>query len=194
MPPLTQCQLQETLVALFSWAEFSCADMPKVNSYFCHTPVPGIDFSNSPSMAKQSFAEEANINNIMARYVKTGSFYDQEGTRQPQYGDFSNGDAFEDVQNKIVQAKEDFALLDSDVRELFDNDVSQLLDFMSDPENHDEAIELGIIPDPSKANSDEAGQAESSTIPPSASENDSQNRENDASHSLATEKKPAESP
>ena len=41
-----------------------------------------------------------------------------------------------------------FDNLPSDVRNRFNNNPAQLLDFVADPENKEEAIELGLLPKP----------------------------------------------
>ncbi|AXL15134.1 internal scaffolding protein [Microviridae sp.] len=100
-----------------------------------------------PSRTKQSFAEEADINNLMQKYIQTGILVDGEPTRQFTFGDFSNGTDFQEVQEKILAARQDFSTLSSNVRERFNNDPSELLDFASDPANKAECIKMGIIPD-----------------------------------------------
>lgn len=93
-----------------------------------------VDFSEENpkalSRAKQSFAQEADINNIMARYQKTGLMVEPgtQSGRRPQYGDFSNGMEYREIMERVTQAKQDFALLDSETRKLHGNDVSNYLD------------------------------------------------------------------
>lgn len=145
MPPLTQPELNETLAAFFDAYNFRCPDMPRVNSYFCHAEVPGIIFTQ-PSMAKQSYKEEADINNIVNQYNRTGVL--PQGTRQPMFGDFSSGDDFAESLIRIQEAKADFDALPSNIRSQFDNDPAELLTFMQDPENLQEAIEMGLYPAP----------------------------------------------
>lgn len=92
--------------------------------------------------AKQSFKEECDINNIMAKYQRTGALswlakYDG------QYGDFSAFD-FMDAQLTVAKAKEMFGALPSSVRKRFQNDPAEFLDFMSRTENAEEAIKLGL--------------------------------------------------
>lgn len=147
MAPLTQCQLNESLAAFFDWINFRCPDMPVVNSYFCHSTVPGIIFTE-PSMTKQSYKEEADINNIVNQYHRTGLL--PQGTRQPMFGDFSSGDDFAESLIRIQEAQADFDALPSAIRTEFGNDPAQLLSFMQDPENLEEAIEMGLYPAPEK--------------------------------------------
>ena len=101
---------------------------------------PRVSFKNSPSMTKQAFAKDADINTIMDKYTKTGVL--PSGTRAPMFGDFSSGEEYQNIQNKLIKAENDFGLLPSDVRERFDNDVKALLDFASNPANQAELENL----------------------------------------------------
>jgi len=104
-----------------------------------------LDF-HLPSKAKQSFRDEADINNIMKKYIQTGIL--PVGERKPQYGDFYNVEQYQDTLQKIVDCNNDFEKLPSELRELFENDPENLIRFLSDPANEDEAIELGLIAAP----------------------------------------------
>ena len=104
---------------------------------------PVVDCSNDPSRTKQSFLEEADINNIMRKYINTGVL--PVGERQPTYGDFSSGQDYQALQDQLLQARMDFELLPADIRDRFGNSPEALIDFLSDPDNHEEAVELGLI-------------------------------------------------
>jgi len=106
------------------------------------------------SRTKQSFRKECDINTIMRRYQKTGVLVDPStinAGRIPQYGDFSSGADFLDVQNRIALARETFATLPSQIRARFDNDPADALDFMADPNNRAECVELGLMAAPEQA-------------------------------------------
>lgn len=114
--------------------------------YLGDKPDFGLSFAGIQSMAKQSFKDEADINNLVARFDRTGVWSDKPATRQPRYGDFTSGEDYRDIQNRIAAIKEEFAELPSDLRRQFNNDPSEMLDFLADPENAEEAIELGLLP------------------------------------------------
>ena len=111
----------------------------------------GLSFKGTRSRTKQSFAKEADINNIMAQYVKTGLM--PQGHVKPSYGDFSSGDDFRSVMDRILIAEAEFGRLPSDIRKRFLNDPAELLNFLSDPNNEEEAITLGLIPGKADADS-----------------------------------------
>lgn len=119
--------------------------MAKVQSYYSRTRPNGLDLSKKKSRTKQQYLNDANINNLMAKYIKTG-IAPEAGTRQPIYGDFSNGNDYRNVVENINHANHVFSLLDSETRKGFGNDPAQMLDFMSKPENAEKCRNLGLLP------------------------------------------------
>jgi len=114
-------------------------------------PVKLICDSNDPrgrSRTHQSFAKDADINNIMGKYQRTGILVDPSipRTRFPQFGDFSDVIGYSEVVERIQKAQTSFDLLPSDIREKFDYSVQKAIDFISDPVNYDESVKLGLLP------------------------------------------------
>lgn len=104
---------------------------------------------NSRSMTHQSFAKDADINTIMSRYAVSGVLVDPmnvDSGRVPRFGDFSDIGDYAVVMERINQAQADFMTLPSGVRSKFDNDVEKCLEFVSNPANVKEAVELGLLP------------------------------------------------
>lgn len=101
----------------------------------------------SKGKTQQQFAKEADINNIMMQYQRTGILGNPltGSGRTPMFGDFSTGTDFTSVQNRIVEVQRQFMRLPSNIRSRFNNDPAMLLDFIADPANKDEAIKLGLI-------------------------------------------------
>lgn len=118
----------------------------KFHTAFDRPRAAGLSFENVNSRTKQQFKDEADINRLVSRYIKTGSF-GQTGTRPPQFGDFVGID-YTSMQNQIVHAQEQFAALPSEVRRRFANDPGNLLAFLADPRNQDEAVRLGLAAAP----------------------------------------------
>lgn len=100
-----------------------------------------------PGRTKQSFREASDINTIVARYRKTG-LIENLSRAQPYYADVSGIGSYHENLLKVQAAQDSFALLPSDVRGRFNNDPGQLLEFLSDESNRDEAISLGILAKP----------------------------------------------
>lgn len=103
---------------------------------------------------KQSFREECDINNIMARFKKTGVL-DFAAKNEPRYADCT-GANFTQAMNIIAAANSMFEELPSHLRARFENDPVQFLDFVQDDKNRDEAQELGLLK-PEEVDNDQAG-------------------------------------
>lgn len=129
-----------------------------------------IDCSNDPPITKQAFADECDINNIMARYEATG-YLDPDAFQQREavYGDFADGFDFTSMQETLLNARSAFEALPARIRSRFHNDPAELLDFVHNPENHDEAIKLGLVnppPPPEPPEAKPAGPATEQPAPP----------------------------
>lgn len=104
----------------------------------------GLDCSGLPSLAKQSFAEECDINTIVRRFGLTGQL--PENVRMPTYGDFVDVVDFQSAMNAVVAARESFDAMPADVRARFHNDAGEFVAFCDDDRNRDEAVKLGLVP------------------------------------------------
>lgn len=125
------------MVIVRSWMDFDTAKYD-----------PGVDCSVEPSLTKQEFRDECDINVLMARYEKTGIPPDHFASGTPRYGDFTDVPDYHSAMNTVIQAQTLFEALPARVRERFGNDPAQMLDFLRDPENKAEAIELGLVDRP----------------------------------------------
>lgn len=108
-------------------------------------------FNLDPSLTKQEFTAECDINNIMRRFTQSG--YDPSTlpltTRKPQYGDFSNmPQSYHEALNYVKDTERAFMTLDADLRARFENDPQQFLDFVSNPDNAEELVKLGLATAP----------------------------------------------
>jgi len=106
-----------------------------------------ITLNKEPSRTDQSFKKECDINNIMRKYRATGQVA-HLSARKAVYGDFSMYGDYQDCLNKAIGAQELFNALPADVRKRFGQNPQQLLDFVADASNRDEAIKLGLIDKP----------------------------------------------
>ncbi len=95
------------------------------------------------SMTKQSFAEESEINNIMARYEKTGVI--DHVKNHGGYADMPAGLEYQDALQLTIEAQIAFDELPAKVRREFDNDPYKFLQFVEDPENIERMAELGLL-------------------------------------------------
>ena len=108
--------------------------------------LPRKSFNTSgASMTHQSFKKECDINNIMAKYQKTG-LVNHVSTHQGDYSDLTDVPTYHDAMNKIISANNAFSTLPSSIRKKFNNDPAEFLDFVSNPENETEMQSMGLLP------------------------------------------------
>lgn len=101
-----------------------------------------VDFTGQTSRTKQSFKNECDINKIMAKFQKTGAVT-HLAAHGARYGDFTSQD-FSQAMNTIAQVNSMFEELPSTLRDRFGNDPEGFLDFVQNPDNHEEMVELGL--------------------------------------------------
>lgn len=105
-------------------------------------------------LTQQNFQEETDINNIMAKFAKTG-LVDHVNRVAGSYGDFTTVQDYQLHLDQVMAAQTAFMELPATIRRRFDNDPAHLLAFIQDPKNRDEAVSLGLInapppPEPKK--------------------------------------------
>lgn len=99
-------------------------------------------FCDDPSLTQQQFADEADINNIVDRFMKTGHL--PSAASMPQYADYEGVFDFQSAMNVVRQADENFMRMDAKVRARFHNSPQEFLEFFANPDNVDEAVRLGL--------------------------------------------------
>lgn len=105
------------------------------------------------TQTQQHFANEVNINQIMAKYERTGFLTDptKRATREAIFGTIVNQNmSYHDMVNHQNEVYEEFMQLPSQIRKRFGNDPHNLIEFLSHSKNKDEAQKLGLIPLPEK--------------------------------------------
>lgn len=117
---------------------------------------------DDPSLTDQSQAKDADINNIMEKFGKTGLVPTNLRTALPD--EFIEAFDYQSALNGMMQADAAFADLPSQIRARFSNDPAELLEFLQDPRNRDEAIRLGIVNKP--AETPQATPAADTSTPP----------------------------
>lgn len=95
----------------------------------------------------QSFKDECDVNQILKRWRKSGEL-NHLNTRQPTYGDFTNPTDYLTACTQVIAAQADFDSLSARIRDRMGNDPAKLLEYLADPANNEEAIELGLIEPP----------------------------------------------
>lgn len=102
---------------------------------------------SKPKMTDQSDAKAADINHIMKVYQKTGVLPHVKA-KVARFVDNTNIPSLEEAHNIILEAKDAFMELPSNIRKMMDNDATKLVDFVNNPENHAILQEYGILEKP----------------------------------------------
>lgn len=98
----------------------------------------------SGGRTRKSDALHTDINKIMKQYKDHGIIPNTNGNLG-FYADISEMGDFQQCLEKTRVVQNAFMQLDPYVRRRFGDDPANLLDFLSDPNNKDEAIKLGLI-------------------------------------------------
>ena len=101
---------------------------------------------HKPSKTKQAFKHETDINNILKKY-NISQLAQHVNNVNGNFGDFSNVSDFQSSMNAIIDAQNSFDGLPAQTRKMFNNNPAELIDFMSNQDNYDQAAELGLLTD-----------------------------------------------
>lgn len=116
-------------------------------SHRYNRPTPGgLNFANAIGRTRQEFKDECDINVLIARH-QPGTPIQAPWSKPPtpMFGDFAEAPDYLEAQLVLLKAREQFASLPAKVRARFANDPAELLAFVHDPKNTDEARDLGLL-------------------------------------------------
>ena len=99
------------------------------------------------SMAVQAEKDACDVNKIVERYDRTGVLTHARELKGV-YGDFTQANDFKSAMDIIMDAESAFMALPSDLRTMFDNDVSKYFEFVNNPDNLDVLHNLGLADKP----------------------------------------------
>jgi len=100
--------------------------------------------SEEPSLTQQQFAKDCDVNNIIAKYKKTGSVTHVRNRTEGVYANLVDIPDYAEALQQIIHANETFGELPAQTRARFANDPQLLIEFLKDPKNDEQAIELGL--------------------------------------------------
>jgi len=112
-------------------------------------PVTG-ELLPLPSMTKQEFQYECDINNVIKAFSSTGMFkHVSANAGSGVYLDLPDSMDFQDALHQVHQARDAFMTLPAKLRSRFGNDPAEFLAFTHDPKNLEELRSLGLAkPEP----------------------------------------------
>lgn len=109
------------------------------------TDAFNLDCSDLPSATRQEFADECDINKLMAQYEKTG-ILPAMNSSEPRYLDVSDVPDLRAAMDTLQAATAAFMSLPASVRREFDNDALKFVDFAENPENLEKLREWKLAP------------------------------------------------
>lgn len=109
-------------------------------------PALYLDCSNLPSLTRQEFADECDINKLMAQYEKTGFLPSHNNPGEPRYLDVSDVPDLMQAHAVLQEATASFMSLPATVRRDFDNDPIKFINFAENPENIEKLREWKLAP------------------------------------------------
>lgn len=123
----------------------SKADIQPIHIVTLATPKLRVQmvFPSEENRTKQEFKDECDINNLMSKYLKTGVL-DWVNKNEPKYGEISGLD-FRQAQELIAEGATMFHELPASIRDTFQNDPSEFLEFASNPANKQEMAAMGLL-------------------------------------------------
>lgn len=120
-----------------------------------------------PSLTQQHFTKDADINEIARRFglndIPSAPILDAS-----YYRDTTADPSLMDILEARRAVQDHFMGLPAKLRRRFHNSPSELWNFVTDPENAEEAIRLGLLTDTPTSASATAGTADSSPTAPGA--------------------------
>ena len=117
-----------------------------------------------PSLTKQEFKDECNINNIMDKFQRTGQV-DHYAAYAPHYGEISQG-TLADAMEVVCSAEDMFNDLPSSIRKRFRNEPGEFLAWIEDPANREEMRKAGLSKGRSTDNEPSVVSRRISDLPP----------------------------
>lgn len=99
--------------------------------------------NTEPSKTQQQFKDDTDVNVIMRRFLG-GKSIPPITSKTGVYGDFTQLQSYQQSLNTVLQAQEEFSKLPSEVRRRFSNNPKDLINFLSDKKNDEEAYKLGL--------------------------------------------------
>lgn len=102
-----------------------------------------VSLNSEPTLTQQQFKEQCDINNIIKHYTQTGEL--PLSKKVGQFLDVSNVQDYHSALNTVYEAQKAFDDLPSNIRSKFENDPNQLLSFIEDDSNYEEALKLGLL-------------------------------------------------
>lgn len=99
--------------------------------------------TGTDSLVEQSHKDNCDIVKILKKYDKTGLITHVNNMRA-EYGDFTHINEYQESLNLVIKAQNSFNELPSELRKKFSYDPGQFMEFVTNPDNYEEMVKLGL--------------------------------------------------
>lgn len=113
--------------------------------------------NEDPTMTQQQYKDQVNVNKIMEKYKKTGTITHVRNAANGVYLDLTEIPDYPTALMQVQQAQQMFEQIPAHIRMKFSNDPGQLITYLKNPDNLQEAIKYGLLV-PSKIKQNEQTQ------------------------------------
>lgn len=110
------------------------------------------------TITKQEYQAECDINTIVKSWMSSG-VCPSVNAKVPLFVDCTLVKSFEQSANDLIAAQDAFMELDPKIRKQFNNSPVELVEFLADERNREEAIKLGLVDVPQASAVAPQGQA-----------------------------------
>ena len=93
---------------------------------------------------KSEYADSCDVNKILAKYKRIG-LVEHVNDREPQYIDCTEVKDYQQAMDLCCSIQHSFEALPAKVRKKFNNDPLQMVEWVGDPENEAEAVQMGLV-------------------------------------------------
>lgn len=107
---------------------------------------PSVRFTH-PTLTEQHHKDDCDINKILDRYARVGAgALEGVAIRNGQYLDVTGAPmSAHEMYTRTAEMRQNFELLPAKTREFFRNSPENMYDWLADPANADQAVEMGLL-------------------------------------------------
>ena len=97
-----------------------------------------------PSLTANYEASHCDVNQLVENAKATGVL-NHVSPKELVYSAFDQNASYHDALNSVIATQEAFMSHPAAIRSKFDNDPGKMVEYLSNPDNLDEAIDLGLV-------------------------------------------------
>jgi len=103
-----------------------------------------VSLPEGDSLTQLNIQKQTDVNYIIAKYKRTGSIDHLRNVQQGVYADLADLPDYQAALNTVIQANVSFETIPAHLRQRFNNSPKEFLEYLKNPANNNEAIQLGL--------------------------------------------------